>query len=99
MDGFALLEPWVHWRFDLDFLLSRLALGLDLFGPYEPLLWAMLAFWVSAAILLWARISHEQRQSDRDYLAYVSRRLPTLGHLARERAREVTSASRLNDRL
>ena len=94
-----LLEPWVYWRFDIDFFVGRLALGLDLFGPYGPWLWAVPACWAIAVILFWNSMAREQRQGDREYLAYVSRRLPELGHLARERAREVTIIDRHGDHI
>ncbi|MDH3658892.1 MAG: hypothetical protein OEU92_02500 [Alphaproteobacteria bacterium] len=99
MGGFDLLEPWVYWRFDLDFILNRLAIGLDLFGPYGSWLWAVPAYLAIAAILVRGSVAREQRRSDCAYLAYVSRRLPTLGHLARVRAREVSDIRRREDQI
>ena len=88
------LEPW---RLDPNVIWDRLALGLDLFGPYADWLWIMLVFWTAAAISLWFYIAWQQRRSDREYLAYVSRQLPLLRRIARQRAREV-GYSRRTDR-
>ncbi|MEZ5935302.1 MAG: hypothetical protein R3F54_25925 [Alphaproteobacteria bacterium] len=80
--------------FHLDAVLDRLALGLDLFGPYAPWLWTMPALWAITGISLWAYTSWQQRRSDRAYLAYASRQLPLLRRIAQRRAREVASARR-----
>ena len=85
------------WRFDLDAVWERLALGLDLFGPYADWLWAMPALWAFAVLSIWCRMAWQQRRSDRAYLAYASRQLPMLRRIARQRAQEV-AFSRRTDR-
>ncbi len=85
------------WRLDLDGIGDRLAMGLDLFGPYTNWLWVALVFWVAAAVTLLVYTSWQQRRSDREYLAYASRQLPLLRRLARQRAQEV-AFSRRTDR-
>lgn len=85
------------WRPDLDVIWDRLALGLELFGPYTNWLWVILVFWVTATTSLWFYTSWQQRRSDREYLAYASRQLPMLRRIARQRAQEV-AYSRRTDR-
>ncbi len=85
------------WRFDPGFVLERLALGLDLFGPYADWLWFIPAFWAASLVSLWLYTSWQQRESDRAYLDYASRNLPILRRLARHRAQEV-ALSKLNTR-
>jgi hypothetical protein len=76
---------------------ERLALGLDLFGPYASWMWAMPVLWALTGLSLWAYMSWQRRRSDRAYLAYASRQLPLLRRIARQRAREV-AFSRRTDR-
>ena len=76
-------------RLDVDGIRERLALGLDLFGPYADWLWAFPAYWAIAAFSLWLYSDWQQRRSDRAYLAYASRNLSLLRRIARQRAQEV----------
>jgi hypothetical protein len=80
----------------LDAVLDRLALGLDLFGPYGPWLWATALLWAITAISLWTYAAWQRRRSDRTYLAYASRQLPLMRRIARQRAREVMAARRFD---
>ncbi|MEM7042334.1 MAG: hypothetical protein AAF543_05945 [Pseudomonadota bacterium] len=84
------------WRFDINAVGERLALGLDMFGPYATWLWIMPVIWMVTLISLWLYMGWQQRQSDRAFLAYASRNLPLLQQIARHRAHEV-SRSRTYD--
>ena len=46
--GGKLLNGLEPWRLDPNVIWDRLALGLDLFGPYADWLWIMLVFWTAA---------------------------------------------------
>lgn len=85
------------WRLDVNIIWERLALGLDLFGPYAEWLWALPAFWAFAAVSMWFYSAWQQQKSDRAYLDYASRNLSLFQRIARQRAREVSS-SRTYDR-
>lgn len=80
------------WRLDPSLLGDRLALGLDLFGPYASWLWVMPLVWMTTLISLWLYLGWQQRRSDRAFLAYASRNLPLLQKIARHRAHEVVRA-------
>jgi hypothetical protein len=82
---------------DLSIVMDRLALGLDLFGPFAPLIWSVITFWVTIGLSLWAYAAWQQHLSDRAYLAYVARHLPILRRIAEQRVCEI-GASRRNDR-
>jgi hypothetical protein len=82
------------WRIDLRYVIDQLALGLDLFGPYAAWLWVMPAIWAATGLFLWAHVAWRRRQADRAYLAYVSRNLPLLRKIAKQRAKEAAYAGR-----
>jgi len=74
---------------DMTTLADRLALGMDLWGSYASWVWFVLAFWLMAGLSLWIYAAWRQYQSDQAYLAYVSRNLPILRRVAKQRAYEV----------
>ena len=83
---------------NLTFIMDRLALGLDLFGPLAPLIWSMIAFWITIGLSLWAYAAWQQHLSDRAYLAYVARHLPLLRRVAEQRVHEIGSSRRTDRR-
>lgn len=84
------------WQHDLSLLLDRLGLGLNMFGPYADWFWVVPAFWAVALPVLWLYTDWQQSQSDRAFLAYASRQLPLLRHVARQRAQEVALSKRID---
>ena len=85
------------WRVDLGVIVDRLALGLDLFGPYATWLWLVPLYWAIASVSIWFYMNRQQRRSDRAYLDFASHQLPVLRRIARQRAQEV-AFSRRTDR-
>jgi len=85
------------WRIDPSVIGDRLALGLDLFGPYATWLWLIPIYWMIGSLLVWVYMNRQQYRSDRAYLDYASRQLPLLRRIARQRAQEV-GFSRRSDR-
>ncbi|MEL6964672.1 MAG: hypothetical protein AAFO01_18115 [Pseudomonadota bacterium] len=92
------MQPFEAWRFDVNILIDRLTLGLEMFGPYADWLWMIPAIWIMTIISLWYLMLHRRRQADRAYLAYASRNLSLLRRLAKQRAREVSYPKRYDYR-
>jgi hypothetical protein len=76
-------------------VIERMAEGIDLFGDYATWLWMAPAIWGGTAILLWFYMGWLERRRDRAYLAYVSRNLPLLQRIAKQRAIEVVHDRRM----
>ena len=95
--GERTMQGLESWRLDLNTFSDRLALGLDLFGPFATWLWLVPLYWVIGTVLVWLYMNRQQRRSDRAYLDYASRQLPVLRRIARQRAQEV-AFSRRTDR-
>lgn len=92
------LQPILErWRVDWGALGDQFVSGIDRFGPYADWLWAMPILWIAATFLIWLYMMRQRRRADRAYLAYVSRQLPVLRRIARQRAQEV-AFSRRTDR-